>query len=1844
MVVAATEQAKLQGGRSEDVGACVAVHRARPRSSSAPLLFCFLACTRVHARVGAMRDAAQLAALSSPSNNGDASAGIAGAPLSDELSGAVVEAHERRDLRPASPTAAHADATAATSAAGSLMSSRPLSRGTAPQLRDGGAPVTSSWRRSPDESRGSAQKAEGGNLLELLTRASSTRADVDPVPTGVVAPPSPGMVTCAPMKESAAFSQSLEAPLDDALPVIDSPKVGGLARGGVAERADADSLDADEHTHMPLFRVLSLPRGLIGDGAPPRTRRAEVWQPAVVARESKASIAMAPASSGRALQETDADDKDASPLMLHGLVAPRLWPGGTRIGGRGVEDSGTSAVSGESTPLLPLFGSVSSGSSVLVSRRPRTEPPGTAPITPTDVAVAASAAAPSRSATSGTPLLDSFRIVLSPCPSSIAPSFSLVPCPTTSRVLSPVSVSVQIVQQRWRDQVLARTRVGVGSGSGTSPLTSATVALDPVGGRASCTQPSPHPAHAVGCSRCGSAVGGGDWGAASVTLPHSGAPSPSRRFGSRGGTSEVAAPMPLSFSCLGAAASLSKDVSGVRRGHVSPLLYDAPARSGPGSARNSPASGNATTQSLSRGSPAAHASSPPSLPRQAESPRLLHPDHGQRGSAGSSGVPPWPPTPVKTAHHHDSGLHTSPTDAASYSGNARRLPAQSFVFSASTSQRCLQPSAVADSVTSPSACAEWQPRARLHCQSARFEHLCIPVDAAPMKRSSPLQVDSFADSAGRRVVDESTVLAATLLARTDGEGVVSTCSTPPPSPTVAPPRPSLSLISQRVSRRTSSVKGEDVCLWNAMPASARRLTLASTSQPLGSPLARATRASGASSWAPSLCTSPTAAADVRDLGSKGRMEPPWSGGRKPHCSAAPHAAPADGDGLVHFGLESELCGLQRLRNVHPFSSIGLSSAVSASTGVVVGGGQQAAPSTLCVDSESGGAGSNNLDSLSVNVPSALLLVPPPPLVALPADQCPPSRASLRSGDSAPQAAVTSTAANRAKASAPYTSPLQRFSPVLCTRDQNTVLAAATATSEALVEGKDVVAALEGGNARKGISAGLAAPLDITAAAAEGAPALSPASVPSGSPATQFRCAFSSLRGCRSRQEDSVMMVADLPVRVRRSTTAVHQGTEWADADSMPAQEVTATARHATNVRDEVVFACFGVFDGHCGDTVASLASQFFPEHFEHALQAYQRQLEQDPPNGRGASRGTDSAAQPRTDDLGNFNLCAEGPLAEQRRGHHGTAPMEAVELQRAVSAALVQALLHLDLTLYDLLHHATHGPSAPRRDAGSTASVATFFKLPTACAPCYSGARAVVGTRAHGTSPLATGARDAPSNSGGSAATRTPALDEPGKQGVPGEAATPLMPAACTEDTYRLCIANLGDSRAIIGNLQTGELLLSTTDHRISAYPSEAARIQAAGGVVEFGRVDGSLDVTRGLGDYRYKVAPAQWWSSAAPASAAAVSASVSSASLAASAAATNAVTTTTLTAIGRSSSATATATSSSSPVKVVAGSVPPASTPRHSDASEGGSAVRGLRWQSCSSTPPRSPMSDNMNSGGASTASFPRASNARCTDDGAKPVPGSPSQELLPLSAAESGAYAHAAQERRPQQVPSPSPSSSISPSSPFSSWSPLASTSAVKLTHNAVSNIADVYEWEVRRGEVLIMASDGVWDRMTPEDVLAFVRHELTAAQQESKGGATRMMRGDGAAAGASNGAGMEMRESPLVSGADAEASNTTEVPLLCLGEALERTPLRQPSSCNERECASARFSPAAPLCTPGGNGAAVCDQHDDEAADSLSSTTRSAPCFFAVQAAARRLTEHVVNNLSGSDNTSVVVVTFD
>lgn len=66
-----------------------------------------------------------------------------------------------------------------------------------------------------------------------------------------------------------------------------------------------------------------------------------------------------------------------------------------------------------------------------------------------------------------------------------------------------------------------------------------------------------------------------------------------------------------------------------------------------------------------------------------------------------------------------------------------------------------------------------------------------------------------------------------------------------------------------------------------------------------------------------------------------------------------------------------------------------------------------------------------------------------------------------------------------------------------------------------------------------------------------------------------------------------------------------------------------------------------------------------------------------------------------------------------------------------------------------------------------------------------------------------------------------------------------------------LHVANVGDCRAVL--CRGGDAVVITTDHTPSV-PSEAARVEAAGGFVSRGRVNGILGVSRSFGDIHCKV------------------------------------------------------------------------------------------------------------------------------------------------------------------------------------------------------------------------------------------------------------------------------------------------------------------------------------------------------------------------------------------------------
>lgn len=66
-----------------------------------------------------------------------------------------------------------------------------------------------------------------------------------------------------------------------------------------------------------------------------------------------------------------------------------------------------------------------------------------------------------------------------------------------------------------------------------------------------------------------------------------------------------------------------------------------------------------------------------------------------------------------------------------------------------------------------------------------------------------------------------------------------------------------------------------------------------------------------------------------------------------------------------------------------------------------------------------------------------------------------------------------------------------------------------------------------------------------------------------------------------------------------------------------------------------------------------------------------------------------------------------------------------------------------------------------------------------------------------------------------------------------------------------LHVANVGDCRAVL--CRGGDAVVITSDHTPSV-PSEAARVEAAGGFVSRGRVNGILGVSRSFGDIHCKV------------------------------------------------------------------------------------------------------------------------------------------------------------------------------------------------------------------------------------------------------------------------------------------------------------------------------------------------------------------------------------------------------
>ena len=73
-----------------------------------------------------------------------------------------------------------------------------------------------------------------------------------------------------------------------------------------------------------------------------------------------------------------------------------------------------------------------------------------------------------------------------------------------------------------------------------------------------------------------------------------------------------------------------------------------------------------------------------------------------------------------------------------------------------------------------------------------------------------------------------------------------------------------------------------------------------------------------------------------------------------------------------------------------------------------------------------------------------------------------------------------------------------------------------------------------------------------------------------------------------------------------------------------------------------------------------------------------------------------------------------------------------------------------------------------------------------------------------------------------------------------------------SESEYKMEVVNVGDSRALMWKSKTNSCVSITTDHKPNT-PSERHRIEASGGHVSVGRVNGDLAVSRAFGDFQFK-------------------------------------------------------------------------------------------------------------------------------------------------------------------------------------------------------------------------------------------------------------------------------------------------------------------------------------------------------------------------------------------------------
>ncbi|EKF39104.1 hypothetical protein MOQ_000675 [Trypanosoma cruzi marinkellei] len=188
------------------------------------------------------------------------------------------------------------------------------------------------------------------------------------------------------------------------------------------------------------------------------------------------------------------------------------------------------------------------------------------------------------------------------------------------------------------------------------------------------------------------------------------------------------------------------------------------------------------------------------------------------------------------------------------------------------------------------------------------------------------------------------------------------------------------------------------------------------------------------------------------------------------------------------------------------------------------------------------------------------------------------------------------------------------------------------------------------------------------------PSLSVPRDANGSQKVTVEVAHTTLSGHRNSQEDAV---------------CIHERVAFpSDCVALEGMQLSSAS----------TYSLYGVFDGHNGDHFSNMASLYYLEHFNEAL-------------NRAPPSLTPCEATPTTTQ----DSChpSDGNAAA-----HSKAPSpESIPPQRFLSNALVQSLIHLDRTLYDTT------PFAQRSRTGTTAGVAAFYHgtptSPHGPVPCY---------------------------------------------------------------------------------------------------------------------------------------------------------------------------------------------------------------------------------------------------------------------------------------------------------------------------------------------------------------------------------------------------------------------------------------------------------------------------------------------------------------------------------------------